>query len=167
MSEPGATAEGLKLAFAYLLTTRGTPEIYYGDEIGMTGGDDPENRHDFPAGDHSDNEIFRYVQKLLQIRAQLEPLRKGTLTSVALDSKTWVYAREYKSEKVLVALNNSGEAAEIDVSGSIADGEDYSPVLLPGNPLPLLYQLQLGKNQQGVISLPAHSAAIFNRISRK
>ena len=156
MSEPGATTEGLKLAFTYLLTTRGTPEIYYGDEIGMTGGDDPDNRHDFPAGDHSDNEIFRYVQKLLQIRAQLEPLRKGTLTSLALDSKTWVYAREYKSEKVLVALNNSGEPVQLDVSDSIAGDEEYSPVLLPGNPL-----------QKGVISMPAHSAAIFNRISRK
>jgi glycosidase len=46
----GATAEGLKQAFTFLLTTRGIPMIYHGDEIGMTGGDDPDNRRDFPGG---------------------------------------------------------------------------------------------------------------------
>ena len=50
MSEPGATSQRLKLAFTLLLTYRGTPCIYYGDEIGMLGGNDPENRHDFPGG---------------------------------------------------------------------------------------------------------------------
>jgi glycosidase len=39
-----------ELAFAYLLTTRGTPQIYAGDEISMRGGDDPGNRADFPGG---------------------------------------------------------------------------------------------------------------------
>ena len=56
MSEPGANATRLKLAFTYLLSMRGTPEIYYGDEIGMKGGDDPDNRRDFPGGWTSDAE---------------------------------------------------------------------------------------------------------------
>jgi glycosidase len=46
----GATAEGLQQAFTLLMTTRGIPMIYYGDEIGMTGGNDPGNRRDFPGG---------------------------------------------------------------------------------------------------------------------
>src|SRR5258708_9728735 len=50
MSEGGADAAGLNLAFTFLLTTRGIPMIYYGDEIGMRGGDDPDNRRDFPGG---------------------------------------------------------------------------------------------------------------------
>jgi glycosidase len=149
MSEPGATVEGLKLAFTYLLTTRGTPEIYYGDEIGMTGGEDPENRHDFPGGDPSDNDVFRHVQKLLQLRAQLEPLRRGALTSIAVDAKTWVYARG----TVLVALNNSAEAADIDIS--FTDG-DYLPRLSSGDVLHV-------KNSKARIHLAAHSAEIFSR----
>jgi len=150
MTEPGATIAGLKLAFTYLLTTRGTPEIYYGDEIGMTGGDDPENRHDFPAGDHADNEIFRYVQKLLRLRAQLEPLRRGKLTSIAVDTKTWVYARD----GILVALNNSAEAQDIDIP--FADG-DYAPQLGTGEALHV-------KDGKARIHLASRSAEIFNRV---
>ena len=48
MNEPGATVDGLKLAFTFLLTARGTPLVYYGDEIALPGGGDPDNRRDFP-----------------------------------------------------------------------------------------------------------------------
>ena len=50
LHQPGATPESLKQVFTFLLTARGIPMIYYGDEIGMTGGDDPDNRRDFPGG---------------------------------------------------------------------------------------------------------------------
>ena len=153
MSEPGATVEGLKLAFTYLLTTRGTPEIYYGDELGMTGGDDPDNRRDFPVGDHADNDVFRYVQKLLKLRADLEPLRRASFSSIAVDSKTWIYARG----NVIVGLNNSAAAADVGIK--FADGD---------------YMARIGSDEilhveggAGRIHLAAHSAEIFSRISRK
>jgi glycosidase len=64
------------------LTLRGIPQLYYGDEIGMPGGADPDNRHDFPGGWSGDpknafttdgrtqqqQQIFSYVQKLLRLR---------------------------------------------------------------------------------------------------
>ena len=50
MSEKGATIAGLKLANAFLLTTRGVPQLYYGDELAMTGDDEPTTRGDFPGG---------------------------------------------------------------------------------------------------------------------
>ncbi len=50
LSESGADRARQKLALAFLLTTRGMPQLYSGDEIAMTGGDDPDNRHDFPGG---------------------------------------------------------------------------------------------------------------------
>jgi len=40
----------LRLAFAYIMTTRGTPQIYSGDELAMQGGEDPDNRREFPGG---------------------------------------------------------------------------------------------------------------------
>jgi glycosidase len=48
MSEPGATLAALHLAFGLLATLRGMPQLYYGDELAMTGGEDPDNRRDFP-----------------------------------------------------------------------------------------------------------------------
>src|SRR5205085_654538 len=50
MSLEGATPEGAMLHMAYTVTIRGTPEIYSGEEIAMEGGDDPDNRRDFPGG---------------------------------------------------------------------------------------------------------------------
>ena len=50
LSEAGATPGKLKLAFGILATMRGMPQIYSGDEIAMMGGEDPDNRRDFPGG---------------------------------------------------------------------------------------------------------------------
>ena len=50
MSEEGSSPAKLKAAFSLLLTLRGIPQIYSGDEIAMAGGDDPDNRRDFPGG---------------------------------------------------------------------------------------------------------------------
>ena len=50
LTDANGSHEKLKLAFSLLATLRGIPQLYYGDEIGMTGGDDPDNRHDFPGG---------------------------------------------------------------------------------------------------------------------
>jgi len=50
LTDASGSQEKLKLAFSLLATLRGIPQLYYGNEIGMTGGDDPDNRHDFPGG---------------------------------------------------------------------------------------------------------------------
>jgi glycosidase len=148
MSEPGATIDGLKLAFTYLLTTRGTPEIYYGDEIGMKGGEDPDNRRDFPEGDRADNEIFRHVQRLLQIRANYKYLRQSPLVSLAIDSKTWVYIRG----PVLVALNNSD--SDVNLAFKIG-GEVWEPALNKGP------ALHVEPNGTLLVHLPARSSEVF------
>ena len=78
MNEEGATIEGLKLAQTLIMTSRGTPLLYYGDEIAMPGGGDPDNRRDFPGGFSGDtrnaftaqgrtaqeNEVWNHLAKL-------------------------------------------------------------------------------------------------------
>ncbi|HEX4809910.1 MAG TPA: alpha-amylase family glycosyl hydrolase [Bryobacteraceae bacterium] len=129
MSEPNATVKTLKLALTFVLTARGTPVIYYGDEIGMRGGEDPDNRHDFPGGWAGDahnaflqagrtpeeSEIFDFVSKLTHLRQQLQPLRRGEMISLAEAGQTWVYARHDRSQMVIVALNNSATPADVEV----------------------------------------------------
>ena len=58
MNEEGATIEGLKLAQTLIMTSRGTPLLYYGDEIAMRGGGDPDNRRDFPGGFSGDTRML-------------------------------------------------------------------------------------------------------------
>lgn len=120
MSESGATIEGLQLAFTYLLTTRGTPLIYYGDEIAMRGGGDPDNRRDFPGGWAEDNrnafepagrsaeeaQVHNHVRKLLALRRELEALRRGDTVQLESTEQTGAFARVTRDSSVIVAINN-------------------------------------------------------------
>ena len=128
-SADGSSLAKLKLAFGLTLTLRGIPELYYGDEIGMTGAGDPDNRNDFPGGWREDaanafteagrtreqQEIFDYVQKLLHVRRAHPALSGGKLWHFASDDSSYVFIREAEEEQVLVAFNNSAEARELRV----------------------------------------------------
>lgn len=127
---PGATPEKLKLAFGLALTVRGIPEIYYGDEIGMEGGADPDNRRDFPGGWPEDQnnafaragrtkeqqEIFEYVQTLLRLRRENDALRGGKLWHLASDDSTYVFLRESDEEKLVIAFHDGANAKTVTLS---------------------------------------------------
>ncbi len=102
----------LRLAFFFLLTFPGAPSIYYGDEIGMQGGKDPDNRRAFP-WDESEwqSELRRHVRRLIALRRDHQPLRRGLLRSLLVqDPGLLAYAREDESG-ARVVLVNAGEAA--------------------------------------------------------
>ncbi|HTZ32145.1 MAG TPA: alpha-amylase family glycosyl hydrolase [Methylomirabilota bacterium] len=129
-SAPGASFAEEQLAFGLTLTLRGIPEIYYGDEIGMTGGEDPDNRHDFPGGWKEDaknafvqegrtaeqERLFEAVQKLLRLRRDHESLREGRLWHLAVDDSTYVYLRENGEERLVIAFHDGGSAKTMNVS---------------------------------------------------
>ncbi len=128
-SAEGSTPAKLKLAFGLALTLRGIPEIYYGDEIGMPGGGDPDNRRDFPGGwigDANDaftqsgrtreqQEVFSYVQSLLRLRHEHAALRGGQLWHLASDESSYVFAREAEEERLVVAFNNADQRRELRI----------------------------------------------------
>ena len=128
-SVEGSSVAKEKLAFGLTLTLRGIPEIYYGDEIGMAGGEDPDNRRDFPGGwigDSNDaftqsgrtreqQEIFSYVQTLLSIRGEHEALRGARLWHMVSDESCYVFVRESEEERLMVAFNNSDKPRELRV----------------------------------------------------
>jgi glycosidase len=140
MSEPGATPASLRHAFTFLLTARGTPLVYYGDEIAMAGGGDPDNRRDFPGGFPGDarsafdaagrtpdeQAVFARVKALLQLRRQAPALRRGATRNLHVADKTWVYARVLDGSKPAVVAFNTGDRPEaLDVAAGpagLADG---------------------------------------------
>jgi glycosidase len=129
MGHPGATSEALKLAFAFILTTRGIPLIYYGDEIAMPGGSDPDNRRDFPGGWPEDSHnaflpsgrteteapVFDYVQRLTRLRSECAVLRRGRLINLYSSDKVYAYARVLDSEQAIIILNNGDQVQNIDL----------------------------------------------------
>ena len=168
-SAPGATPARLKLAFGLALTLRGVPEIYYGDEIAMPGGADPDNRRDFPGGWPGDGnnaftregrtkeqqEVFEYVQALLRIRRDHTALRGGKLWHLASDDASYVFVRESEEEKLVVAFQNgSSRDLKISLRDAPAQGAAGVSVLFGEGQAELV-------GQEIRLQLPAQSLSIF------
>lgn len=123
----------LALGFSLLATLRGIPQLYYGDEIGMAGGEDPDNRHDFPGGFPGDQqsaftqagrtpeqqEVYAHVQSLLELRKQHVALRRGLQKHVAVADKYYAFTRETEGERLFIVFH-SGESSA-NVSLDLAD----------------------------------------------
>jgi glycosidase len=111
------------------MTTRGTPLLYYGDELAMPGGGDPDNRRDFPGGFPGDSqnaftasgrtpeqqEIFTHVQSLLALRKAHPALRTGKHWHIGWDETYYAFLRELPEEKLLVVYNNASSARDLKI----------------------------------------------------
>jgi glycosidase len=154
MSEKGATIAGLKLANVFVLTTRGVPQLYYGDEIAMTGPDEPTTRGDFPGGPRTkeERELFEYVRGLIRLRQELEPLKTGKLRNLYVSEQQYAYARG----SVVVVINNENDQAEVQWDTDLADG------IVMHDRLGVSREIE-AKGGRLKASLPKRSAAIFVR----
>jgi glycosidase len=162
LSEPGADPTKLRLAFGLLATLRGTPEIYSGDEIAMTGGADPENRHDFPGGFPADpanafllsgrnadqQSAFTWVRSLLQLRARQPALTSGDQQDLFANDSSFVFVRGShlesgceSGERIVIALSKSEPATAISlhvpiVATALVQCSKLEP-LFPADALPI------------------------------
>jgi neopullulanase len=147
-SAKGSSTAKTKLMFGLVLTLRGIPQIYYGDEIGMAGGDDPDNRHDFPGGWPGDarnafteagrtpeqQAIFRYVRDLLKVRREHPTLSVGALWHLEADESSYVFARESEDENLLVVFNDAAQSRElrVPIADTALQGTQNAAVLFGG-----------------------------------
>jgi neopullulanase len=170
-SAEGSSPAKLKLAFGLTLMLRGIPEIYYGDEIGMPGGGDPDNRRDFPGGwtgDANDaftqsgrtrdqQEIFSCVQSLLRFRREHPALRSGQLWHLASDESSYVFSRESEEERIVVAFNNADQPRELRIPLADTPAQKSAAIgLLFGEARAEL----VGKEIH--VTMPAQSLSIFS-----
>lgn len=117
-----------KMLMTLLLTTRGIPQLLYGTELGMMGGeDDGRIRFDMPGGFPDDErnafadsgrtdderEWFAFVRELLHLRRSSEPLKHGRLVQYSPRHELYVYFRRGKEGTVCVAINNGDDPAEL------------------------------------------------------
>lgn len=131
MSLKGATKDGAKLHAAFMLATRGIPQLYYGEEILMTGGHDPDNRKDFPGGFPGDSknkftkegrtsdeqEMFEWTRDWIKLRRNSLALKKGKTIDLFYDDDAYIFARNYQlvdwTVWSLIAVNESENQKEI------------------------------------------------------
>jgi neopullulanase len=169
-SADGSSPAKLKLAFGLALTLRGIPQLYYGDEIGLPGGGDPDNRRDFPGGWPDDpknafvvagrttqqQEMFVYVQSLLRLRREHPALNSGYLWDLESDDSSFVFVRITDEERILVAFNNSTQARELSVPVSDTPVQNVVGLsVLSGNAV----AVRSGNSIK--MKIPAQSISIF------
>lgn len=110
----------MKLAITMQFTYVGVPYIYYGDEVGITGEDDPDNRKCMIWDEKKQNkELLNFYKTLISIRKNNKSLIYGDFDIVYCKDEVIGFTREYGDDRVLVILNNSEEERYIkfDIKG--------------------------------------------------
>jgi glycosidase len=110
----------LKILTAFLMTSPGVPVIYYGDEIGMVGAGDPDNRRPMQFENLSSHEssVYNVVKGLSTLRRSRMSLIYGSFKTLFLNDKVWVYQRQYFDEKTIIILNISPKSEKIRVENT-------------------------------------------------
>lgn len=111
----------LKLALTYLYGAPGIPIVYYGTEIALDGGKDPDNRRMMSF--RADKVIIDYIAKLAEIRRQFPSLQKGDFELLFEENGMAVFKRTYKDETTILAINNSSSTMTANIE-SDKIGED-------------------------------------------
>ncbi|MBQ4109926.1 MAG: glycoside hydrolase family 13 protein [Clostridia bacterium] len=97
----------------------GMPSVYYGDEIGMQGYEDPFNRGFFK-WNSIDEDIHNYYKGVIAFRKKYKALQLGSYETVYSTDKTISFKRKYKNEELLMVVNISDEIFRVKKEGKIA-----------------------------------------------
>ena len=171
MSLEGATLEGAMLHTAYILSIRGTPQLYYGEEIAMEGGDDPDNRRDFPGGFPGDarnafersgrtereQRMFEWTRDWIRLRREHPSIRHGALIDLHFDADSYAFARRSATETVVVAINRAATPKTMTFPSNLLDlpvGATFTPLLNTGEP----GRVEVGKVY---LNVPARMAVAY------
>jgi cyclomaltodextrinase len=123
----------LKLAYLILFAFPGIPAIYYGDEIGITGGSDPDCRKVFSWQPQSWNlELREWVKKLIAMRKDLEALKRGDYQRLHEEDRCLAYLRAWGEQRVIVGVNASREIREFQLDAAslgVPDGLECSDLV--------------------------------------
>ncbi len=121
----------LKIIVALQFTLPGVPLIYYGDETGVTGGKDPDNRKSYPWG-HENNDLIGFYKKIAEIRNSQNGLKKGDFSIFDTDENVFAFERVYENERIVIVVNVSNAQKiikDINLEGTYLDlfneGEKY------------------------------------------
>ena len=106
----GIMREGIVL----LMTWVGAPAIYYGDEAGVCGFTDPDNRRTYPWGAEN-HDLIDFHKTMIKIRKESSAIRTGSLRILTGEGGALSYVRFNLEEQVVVALNNTQEVKELTI----------------------------------------------------
>ncbi|NWF64168.1 MAG: glycoside hydrolase family 13 protein [Chloroflexi bacterium] len=119
----------LKLAWLFLFTMPGAPCLYYGDEIGLDGGHDPDCRKAFPWDESKwDHDLLNYAKTCIALRKERPALRRGEYKRLYAEGDVMAFSRSYKDEMLIMAFNTAKEERIINLP------VEKKPKILFGSP---------------------------------
>lgn len=146
----GKDVARLPLAVVWLFTWPGVPCIYYGDEVGVDGANDPMCRKPFPWDESKqDGNLLALYQRMTKLRQRSLALRRGGCQALHAEGDVVVFVRVYQQQRALVAINR-GEACEVAL--------EASPLLNVAG-----WQCKTGRGNisEGILTLPVISATVW------
>ena len=122
---------------AFNLSISGVPVIYYGEEIGLMGAGDPDNRRQMRFESQltkNENQLIGKISTIVRLRQRLPSLSVGDFIPLIIEGSTMIFAKAYYDEFILVAFNHSKELKEIKVNVPYVENELIN--LLDGTIIP-------------------------------
>lgn len=104
----------MREAVVMQMTWVGAPTVYYGDEAGVCGFTDPDNRRSYPWG-HEDQELIAFHKEAIRIHKEHPALKTGSLKILGGEENILSYARFKGHDRIIVVINNRSERAEVKV----------------------------------------------------
>jgi 4-alpha-glucanotransferase len=165
LSDMGTGERRLLVFWAWQMTLPGMPCIYYGDEAGLRGGKDPDNRRPYPWG-RENKKLQAYCREFIQLRKKHDALRTGRMIPIYAEGDVYIYARSIEGGKdvfrkpaedglFFVLLNRGKQARTVRVyTGELAYGVMQSAGPVPAEPVPVV-------NGFFVVTLPPLSQQIY------
>lgn len=145
----------LFLMHTFNFTIPGIPVVFYGDEIGLTGANDPDCRRmmRFTGWNNREKKLWNEVATLAHLRSEHPALIYGDFINLQNTENSWVYARKYFNQEAIVFINNSKEAKTFDVQ---------LPEILASNHLTAAFNTIFhAKNGKLKLTLKPYSAEIL------
>ena len=135
------------------LTYPGAPTIYYGDEVGVVGADDPDDRRTMDWSG-SNQDLFQWYAKLISIRNSNSALRTGSISMLKTDkNEVMAYVRADSKNQFLIAANNSGQDVTVTLDASTVKGDTLVD-MMTNTAVPK-------KNGAVTMTIPAYSGVLL------
>jgi len=122
-ADTGLNKAIMREAIAFQMTWIGAPTIYYGDEVGLTGWTDPDNRRPFPWG-REDKEILEFYKEMIKIHKRHKAFSTGSLNYLYMSSGLICFGRWDENERIAVILNNNDNERVTIVPAWMIEADD-------------------------------------------
>lgn len=160
----GGDLAAVRMATLLQCLLPGAPCIYYGDEIGLTGGNDPANRAGFPWDEPRwEADLRAFVRATIALRAAEPAVRHGATRAIGADGPAMAIERRLDPARIIVALNpgDGPQALRVTLDGIASGRLDPVPLDVPGGPVTAAVEVADGGAS---IPLAARAGAVFRLV---